>query len=237
MKELTEVILNLLLSFGYDKTFTHTVILSMMRLYHRSTLIGDRRTRKSETRVINSSRLRRRGEHSTADLYSPFRAINLTTFDPVSLSVCQECRPSCRASRPMIDHPSRSVLSAVRYRSFAAIDVDLDFGRCSTFVFELPTEELQLSCPWIDDKMVQKRKRNIRDSIEISCTNHLVIEKYSNRRSTRFLTSDCFSGGRLIFHSTFIFEQFTPILPGICRFLYRSFQCELKREYSAIIVP
>lgn len=127
MKELTEVILNSLLSFGYDKTFTHTVILSMMRLYHRSTLIGDRRTRKSETRVINSSRLRRRGEHSTADLYSPFRAINLTTFDPVSLSVCQECRPSCRASRPMIDHPSRSVLSAVRYRSFAAIDVDLDF--------------------------------------------------------------------------------------------------------------
>lgn len=28
--------------------------------------------------------------YSTADLYSPVRAINLTTFDPVSLSVCQE---------------------------------------------------------------------------------------------------------------------------------------------------
>lgn len=94
-----------------------------------------------------------------ADLYSPFRAINLTTFDLVSLSVCQECNPTCRASRPMINPRPFSFHSLPDiYGSFVAIDADPDIGRCPTF--RCLTEERTRFV--VLGSMIKKKKRKER---------------------------------------------------------------------------
>lgn len=107
----------------------------------------------------SSSCLRCSDAYSMADLYSPFRAINLTTFDPVSLSVCQECSPTCRASRPMINPRPFSFHSLPDiYGSFVAIDADPDIGRCPTF--RCLTEERTRFV--VLGSMIKKKKRKER---------------------------------------------------------------------------
>ena len=131
-------------------------------------VIGERERAR---RVTNSSRLRRGIAVCIRRLICIHRFERLISrlLTLSGLSVCQECRPTCRASPSAIDHPSLSIRSApsVRYRSFADIDRESRFQP----VFHIRASPIDQGT-WTRLPLDRRRewsRKGTSGTIEISC--------------------------------------------------------------------
>lgn len=153
--------------------------------------------RERARRVTNSSRHRRGIAVCIRRLICIHRFERLISrlLTLSGLSVCQECRPTCRASPSAIDHPSLSIRSAatVRYRSFADID------RESRFQFHIRAPSIRprnLNSIVLGSTMRMKQKGdewyhwNFMSSLRVTLIRgNFAIEIFPRRSNNRLLES------------------------------------------------